>query len=120
MVDIGLMARQHHAARQALQFSPSMNYTQFRNSLSGGTPPEKLSELLLALWHEARGDWDKAHDIVQDIHTSDASWIHAYLHRREGDAGNAAYWYQRAGRKFPDVSMEEEWEELVKTFTEEL
>lgn len=93
-----------------------MNYTEFRNSLSGDTPPEKIGDLLLALWHEGRGDWDKAHDIVQDIQTSDASWIHAYLHRREGDAGNAAYWYQRAGRKFPHISMDEEWEVLVKNY----
>lgn len=93
-----------------------MNYQEFKNSLSGNTPPEKLGNLLQALWHEAKGEWDKAHDIVQDIHTSDASAIHAYLHRREGDAGNAAYWYQRAGKKFPNISMEEEWEGLVRSY----
>lgn len=97
-----------------------MNYKEFTDSLSGDTPSKNLSDLLLALWYERRGDWDKAHDIVQDIHTSNASWIHAYLHRREGDKGNAAYWYQRAGRKFPDVSMDKEWEVLVRTLTGEL
>ena len=91
-----------------------MNYSEFRNSLSGETAPEGLSDLLLALWHEARGDWEKAHNIVQDIHSSDASWIHAYLHRKEGDQGNAAYWYQRAGKTMPKVSLEKEWEEIVK------
>ncbi len=95
-----------------------MNFEEFKDSTSRDTPPENLSELLLALWYERKGDWDKAHDIVQDAHTGDASWIHAYLHRREGDQGNAAYWYQRAGRKVPKVSMEEEWEELVKALLE--
>ena len=91
-----------------------MNYSEFRNSLSGEIPPEGLSDLLLALWHEARGDWEKAHNIVQDIHSGDASWIHAYLHRKEGDQGNAAYWYQRAGKTMPKLSLEKEWEEIVK------
>jgi len=91
-----------------------MNYSEFRNSLSEETPPEGLSDLLLALWNEGKGDWEKAHNIVQDIHSSDASWIHAYLHRKEGDQGNAAYWYQRAGKTMPKVSLEKEWEEIVK------
>lgn len=91
-----------------------MNFTEFTETLSKDNPPDSLSDLLLALWHDRKGDWDKAHNIVQDINGPDASWIHAYLHRKEGDPGNAAYWYNRAGRTMPTTSLEEEWEEMVQ------
>lgn len=93
-----------------------MNYSEFADSLSKANPPENLSDVLVALWHERKGNWDKAHDIVQDMPTRDASWVHAYLHRKEGDSGNASYWYGRADKKFPNVSLDEEWEALVKNF----
>ena len=67
-----------------------------------------------ALKVERAGDWDKAHRIVQDIDTPDAAWIHAYLHRVEGDLGNAAYWYRRAGKPECTAPLEEEWKELVQ------
>ena len=76
-------------------------------------PPEWLSDLLKALWYEAAGDWEQAHRIVQDFPGREAAWIHAYLHRREGDIGNADYWYARAGRSRPAQSLEEEWATLV-------
>ena len=75
---------------------------------------EGLSDHLLALWHEGAGDWEQAHRIVQDMEDADAAWIHAYLHRREGDAANADYWYRRAGRRRPNQSLDEEWASLVE------
>ena len=67
------------------------------------------------MWYDGKGDWGKAHDIAQDIRTAEGSWIHAYLHRKEGDAGNAAYWYHRANQPVCKTSLEEEWETIVKT-----
>lgn len=71
--------------------------------------------LLQALWHEAQGNWHKAHHIAQDIETPDGAWVHAYLHRKEGDLWNADYWYRRAGRTRPEVPLEEEWEEIAQS-----
>lgn len=93
-----------------------MTLEQFKASLEDDVPPASVGELLQALWHEANDDWDKSHTIVQDIDSQEASWIHAYLHRKEGDLGNAAYWYQRAGRSMPSSSVNDEWEEIVKHF----
>ncbi len=75
-----------------------------------------MSDLLKALWYDGKGDWEKSHNIAQDINTKDGSHIHAYLHRKEGDEGNAGYWYSRAGKDFPKVSLEVEWAQLVKKF----
>jgi hypothetical protein len=75
--------------------------------------PNGLMPLLQALWHDANEDWANAHLITQDINTQDAAWIHAYLHRKEGDQSNAHYWYQQAGRKFPTISLSEEWQEMA-------
>jgi hypothetical protein len=66
------------------------------------------------MWHEAKGDWDKAHQIVQEQNDRDGAWVHAYLHRQEGDNANAAYWYSRASRPVSQASLEREWEEIVK------
>lgn len=90
-----------------------MNQIAFKHSIGENNPPEFLSDHLKALWQEAKGNWDKAHHLVQDLEDKDASWIHTYLHRKEGDIGNADYWYRRAGRKRPDISLEKEWEEIV-------
>jgi hypothetical protein len=96
-----------------------MTYDQFAESIGGGQPPEGLSPYLLSLWHERSGDWDRAHSIVQDIETAEASLVHAYLHRREGDESNAGYWYRRAGRQYPSgVSLDEEWRSLVATWVD--
>jgi hypothetical protein len=87
---------------------------QFMSSLDAAVPPPELSPVLQALWHERRGDWDRAHTLVQDIESPDAAWVHAYLHRREGDLGNARYWYGRASRPEPTASLEAEWAQLVE------
>ncbi len=90
------------------------NFTEYKNSLSRSSPPDSFSVYLKALWHDAKGDWDKAHNIIQDVPDKTASWIHAYLHLKEGDIWNADYWYNKAGRERPAFSLEEEWEEIVK------
>ena len=92
-----------------------MTYQQFLLSIQKGNPPE-VSKYLLSLWYDKQGNWNKAHNIAQDIPDTEGSWIHAYLHREEGDTWNANYWYSRAGRKMPDVSLSEEWESLVRYF----
>lgn len=92
-----------------------MNFEEFENSLTDNQPPATLSPYLTALWHERQGDWNKAHEIVQDINTETAARIHAYLHRREGDESNAGYWYRTARRPFPTgQTLDEEWKALVK------
>jgi len=90
-----------------------MDQQIFERSLSGNTPPAGVSPLLEALWYDAEDDWDHAHRIVQAISSADAAWVHAYLHRKEGDIWNADYWYSRAGRRRPAVSLEEEWRSMV-------
>ncbi len=94
-----------------------MTLLDFKNSLPETEPPAHTSELLHALWHDAKGDWDTAHDIAQEIHTRDGSWLHAYLHRKEGDQWNAGYWYRQAGKPVHTGTLEQEWEELVKAFS---
>jgi len=92
-----------------------MNLDEFRTSLEAQSPPEGLSPYLTALWHEKKGGWTLAHEIVQEIEDENASWVHAYLHRREGDEGNARYWYRRAGRSFPaGRSLDQEWLDLAE------
>ena len=91
-----------------------MTLSEFKHSLSQQQPPP-VAALLQALWYEAKGDWEKAHTVAQDVHTEDGSWVHAYLHRVEGDTGNARYWYQHANRKMPTGSLAEEWDAIVGT-----
>ena len=67
-----------------------------------------LAPPLAALWHDARGDWKRAHECVQEGTDRESAWVHAYLHRKEGDEGNAGYWYRRAGRKMPQTGLDEE------------
>ncbi len=95
-----------------------MDYNSFVASVSEAHPPVSISAYLQALWYDAKGDWDASHDIVQDLPDAKASWIHAYLHRKEGDNGNARYWYSRAGKTFPKVSLSEEWEQIVSELLE--
>jgi hypothetical protein len=82
----------------------------FRASLSDEAPAPSLEPPLAALWWAAKGDWDAAHGIVQNEDTRDAAWVHAYLHRVEGDLGNAGYWYRRAGRPLAEDTLDAEWE----------
>lgn len=91
-----------------------MQFDAFKATLRKDAPPPVDNPLLRALWYDAKGDWDRAHDIAQDVPDADGSWVHAYLHRVEGDEWNANYWYRRAGRTMPDLSLQEEWEQLVK------
>ncbi len=93
-----------------------MDLTAFKNSLSSKEPAQDLSIYLKALWYDAQENWDKAHILIQDLNDKNAAWIHAYLHRKEGDTSNADYWYSRAGKKRPSVSVEQEWEEIVNGF----
>ncbi len=90
-----------------------MTLEEFKDSLQGDAPPAGCSDLLQAMWFDARGDWEKAHNIAQDIDNADGSRVHGYLHRKEGDEWNASYWYRRAGQPFPKVSLDEEWEQIV-------
>lgn len=90
-----------------------MNAETLRATLPQPAPPAGLAPLLEALWWEAKGDWTRAHEIAQEIDSGDAAWVHAYLHRREGDTGNAAYWYRRAGRPLCREALDEEWIEIV-------
>lgn len=94
-----------------------MTPQQFRATLQQEQPPAGLSILLRALWYDARNNWEKAHELVQDETTAEAALLHAYLHRKEGDTWNADYWYRRAGRVRPRVTFEAEWEQLVAEMT---
>ena len=79
----------------------------------------KVSLALQALWHDARGDWERAHELCQQAKSRDGDWVHAYLHRKEGDAGNAGYWYARAGRPMPSsgVSLQAEWADIARALS---
>jgi hypothetical protein len=90
-----------------------MTVDEFRRSLSDAVVPAGLSRALIALWHDGRGDWDEAHRVAQDIHDATGSHVHAYLHRKEGDAANAHYWYRRAGVTPFDGGLDDEWREIV-------
>lgn len=96
-----------------------MTYDEFIKSLSGNQPPQKISAELKALWFDGKDDWESSHNIAQDINDRNGSWIHAYLHRKEGDIFNARYWYSKAGKNEPAQSLEEEWEALVKNFIQQ-
>jgi hypothetical protein len=91
----------------------TMTFQQFNASLTSTQPPQ-MDVLLTSLWYDAKENWEKAHDLVNDLGGKDAAWVHAYLHRKEGDLGNASYWYHRANKKVATSSLEEEWEEIVK------
>jgi hypothetical protein len=93
-----------------------MNLTAFKETLSESNPPSSASVYLKALWYDAKGDWNKAHDLIQDVPDKKASHIHAYLHRKEGDTWNADYWYSKAGKVRPSVSLDEERDQLVSNF----
>ncbi len=95
-----------------------MNLTDYKKSLSANNPPPDVSVYLQALWYEAKDQWDKAHELIQDLPDKNASWIHAYLHRKEGDTWNADYWYNKASKKRPAISLSEEWEQLATQFLE--
>jgi hypothetical protein len=91
-----------------------MQLSAFRASLAATAPPAGLGPALEALWWQGRGDWERAHRIVQAEDRDAASaWVHAHLHRAEGDLGNAGYWYRRAGRRAARGGLDEEWADIV-------
>jgi hypothetical protein len=89
----------------------------FRMSIDAATPPGGLDSSLRALWWMAKGDWNKAHAEVDHEDGADAAWVHAYLHRVEGDLANARYWYLRAGKPVSSASLEDEWTEIAADLT---
>jgi len=90
-----------------------VNVVAFIASLDGAPPAPDLNAPLAGLWWAAKGDWDRAHKIVQDESSREAAWVHAYLHRVEGDLGNAGYWYRQAGQPTAKDSLEAEWERIA-------
>jgi hypothetical protein len=91
-----------------------MTRDEFAVALRSKTPPAGGGPLAQALWHDANGDWDGAHRLAQGVEGAQAALLHAYLHRKEGDAANALYWYRRAGAAAPSMSLQDEWESLVE------
>jgi len=89
-----------------------MTLDEFRQILASATPPD-LSPLLQSLWHDAKGDWDQAHRLAQEVSGEDGAWVHAYLHRKEGDLSNARYWYRQAGRNAATGPLDAEWARIV-------
>lgn len=97
-----------------------MQLEQFKQSLNAKMPPEDLHQSLKALWYDAQGDWNTAHHVVQDSHDRAGAWVHAYLHRKEGELGNAGYWYIQAGKTMAVGSVEQEGEVILRTLLQEL
>jgi hypothetical protein len=96
-----------------------LEFDKFRASLSDPAPPADLTPALRALWADGRGDWDGAHQIAQDIDGPTGAWVHAYLHRKEGDLGNAGYWYRQAGRPAASGALDDEWAAIVGALLQE-
>jgi hypothetical protein len=99
------------------QMSPErrLDLPAFRATLPDDAPPSGLGLPLLALWWSGKGQWNKAHKLVQDDESGEGAWVHAYLHRLEGDPSNAEYWYRRAGRSVPHCELDVEWAEIADT-----
>jgi hypothetical protein len=96
-----------------------MTVEELRATLAGSAPPAGVDLLVEALWWDAKGDWSRAHEIAQDISSPAASLVHAYLHRKEGDASNAGYWYGRAGKPHARQTLETEWTDIVEALLAE-
>jgi hypothetical protein len=92
-----------------------MNFADFKLSLQNNNPPENIAAYLQALWYDAKNDWNKAHLLADSVEDKNAYWVHAYLHRKEGDKSNANYWYHKAGKKMPDYSLQDEWNDIAET-----
>ena len=90
-----------------------MTFEEFSQSITENKMPAQLNVYLQSLWLDASGDWDKAHHLVNDMSNTNACKVHAYLHRKEGDLSNAGYWYSMAGTATPNISLQQEWEQLV-------
>ena len=94
-----------------------MNLSEFKRSLAKAKPPLGLAPALAALWWAGKDEWEKAHTIVMDESGKDCAWVHAYLHRVEGDLGNAGYWYRQAGQPIAKDGLEAEWERIVSALS---
>ena len=95
-----------------------MTLHEFRQSLEAAAPPSELTLALAGLWWDGKGDWKRAHESAQQDEGPNGAWVHAYLHRKEGDQDNAAYWYRRAGKTVFRESLETEWLAVVKALLE--
>jgi len=95
-----------------------MDLTQFKDSLTEENPPAGLARPLEALWRAAKGDWDGAHGLAQQGSGADSAWVHAYLHRVEGDLANAAYWYRRAAQDVCQGGLADEWDSISAALLE--
>jgi len=91
-----------------------MNFAAFKASVVKDSPPAEAGLALQALWHAAKGDWEAAHKLAQDDKTQSGSWVHAYLHRVEGDLSNAGHWYRKAGRSEASGSLQQEWRQIAE------
>ena len=96
------------------------NIQSFKESLVLDRPDVQLSTILKSLWYDAKGDWDQAHALIDQLADRDSAWVHAYLHRKEGDIWNADNGYARAKKTMPSYSPEEEWANLVAYFIEKV
>lgn len=92
-----------------------MTLQEFRDSLLKNEPPSDVGLALAGLWWDAKGDWTHAHESAQQDEGPAGSWVHAYLHRKEGDLSNAGYWYSRAGKRPASFPLAQEWAEIVGT-----
>ena len=103
-------------------YRPTLNYftmnslSIFKDSLKKPSPNKDLSVILKSLWYDGKGDWDAAHAQVDHLSDNNSAWVHAYLHRKEGDMWNADYWYAKAKKNRPSISLDEEWKNLVEHF----
>jgi hypothetical protein len=95
-----------------------MTPAAFKQSLSDGKPPKAVSPALVALWWAGKGEWDRAHALVMDEAGREAAWVHAHLHRIEGDLDNARYWYRQARRPEASGSLPEEWDAIAAALLE--
>ena len=91
-----------------------MSFDEFLASTKTAQVPPGLAVLLRALWYDARGDWAKAHQLAQSVDDEAGAWVHAYLHRKEGDGMNAGYWYARARRPVATGDLAEEWAAIAR------
>lgn len=90
-----------------------MTFQEFEATLRGDAPPAGVGRALQALWYDAKGNWAEAHRLAQEEENATGAWVHAYLHRVEGDPGNAAYWYRRANQPVCSAPLADEWRDLV-------
>jgi hypothetical protein len=95
-----------------------MDFATFKASLSGDAPPAGAGGALQALWRVSKGEWDPAHALAQAEDDTTGAWVHAHVHRVEGDARNAGYWYRRAGKPPAECPLDQEWDEIAAALTD--